>query len=361
MHADAQFTGALVIDLDALARNFRKVRGIAAPAECAAVVKANAYGLGLAPIAKRLLREGCRRFFVATLAEGQELRALTPDAAIYVFEGVLDGQAGKLLEASLTPVLNSLEQVARWAGQAESRAAILHIDTGISRLGMAAKEVDALALDHALLQRLQIEYVLTHFACADEPDHGLNRAQLRRFDALRGRLPPAPTSIANSAAIFIDADHRGDLVRPGIALYGGNPFSDRDNPMERVVTLKARILQIREVDEGLTVGYGATYGVGPPARLAVLGVGYADGYPRALSNLGVASVGGRRVPVVGRVSMDLICVDVSALPASEVRTGDWVELFGADVTLDEVAEAAGTISYEILTRLGPRLHREYLG
>jgi alanine racemase len=364
MRADARFTGSIVIDLAALARNFHKLRAAAAPAECAAVVKANAYGLGVAPVAKRLLREGCRWFFVAALAEGQELRALAPDAAIYVFEGVLDGQAGKLVEASLTPVLNSLDQVERWAGArlSPARPAVLHLDTGISRLGMTAKEVDALARNPELLGRLgHIEYVLTHFACADEPAHSLNSDQLRRFDSLRGRLPPAPTSIANSAAIFMGVEHRGDLVRPGIALYGGNPFSDRANPMEPVVTLKARILQIREVDEALTVGYGATYRAAPPARLATLGVGYADGYPRCLGNVGVAAVGGVRVPVVGRVSMDLICVDVSAVSANDVRVGDWVELIGAEVTLDEVAEAAGTISYEILTGLGQRPHREYLG
>jgi alanine racemase len=345
--------------LNALARNYRKLRERAAPAECAAVVKANAYGLGVAPVATRLLREGCRRFFVASLAEGRELRAVAPDAAIYVFEGAREGQIDKLVEARLTPVLSSLDQVRRWAAQTQRQAAIVHIDTGISRLGMAAKEVEALAGDRALLERLRIEYVLTHFACADDPSHSLNCAQLHRFDALRSRLPSAPTSIGNSAATLTGADHRGDLVRPGIALYGGNPFSNRANPMEPVVTLKAQVLQIREVDEGVTVGYGATYGALPPARLAVLGVGYADGYPRNLGNLGVAAVGGWRVPVVGRVSMDLVCIDVSALPANEVRTGDWAELIGTNITLDQVATAAGTIGYEILTGLGQRLHREY--
>ena len=361
MHSEPTATGALLIDLDALARNFRAVRAAAASAECAAVVKANAYGLGVAPVTRRLLREGCRSFFVATLAEGRELRTLAPEAAIYVFEGVLDGGVADLVENALTPVLNSLAQVERWAKEAPHRAAALHVDTGISRLGMTALEVAALAARAQLLERLDVRYVLTHFACADEPEHRLNDEQLRRFDALRAQLPACKTSIGNSAAIFGDERHRGDLVRPGIALYGGNPFSDRPNPLEAVVTLKARILQIRDVDEALTVGYGATYGAVPPARLAVVGVGYADGYPRALSNVGTAAVQGTRVPVVGRVSMDLTCIDVSALPASEVRTGDWVELIGPTVTLDEVAEAAGTISYEILTRLGPRLHREYRG
>jgi alanine racemase len=360
MPADARFTGSLIVDLGALARNFRKLRAAAAPAGCAAVVKANAYGLGAAAVVSRLLGEGCRRFFVATVAEGQALRVSAPDAAIYVLEGVLEGQADNLIENRLTPVLNSLEQVERWTARVDARAAVLHIDTGMSRLGMTVKEIEALASNAALLARLEVEYMLTHLACADDPSHALNCDQLRRFDLLRGRLPPAPTSIGNSAAIFIDGAHCGDLARPGIALYGGNPFSDRANPMEPVVTLRARIVQIREVDEALTVGYGATYEAAPPARLAVLGVGYADGYPRCLGNLGQAAVGGRRVPVVGRVSMDLLCVDISALAANEVRVGDWAELFGTTVTLDEVAEAAGTISYEILTGLGQRLHREYL-
>jgi alanine racemase len=361
MRFEGAGTGVLAVDLAALARNYRKLCAVAAPAECAAVVKANAYGLGVEPVARRLLAEGCRRFFVATLAEGRELRALAPpDVAIYVLEGALPGQSRALVEASLAPVLNSLEQAERWAAEAPVRRAALHIDTGMARLGFTAQEVRAIAGDQELLDRLEIEYVLTHFACADEPAHPLNRTQLDRFAALRALLPPCPASIGNSAAIFIDAEHRGELVRPGIALYGGNPFADRANPMEPVVTLSARIVQIREVNEALTVGYGATYGALPPARLAVLGVGYADGYPRALGNAGAAAVRGWRAAVVGRVSMDLVCIDVSAVPADEARCGDWVELIGPTVTLDEVATAARTISYEILTRLGRRLHREYL-
>ena len=353
-------TGAVVVDLAALARNYRKLCAVAAPAECAAVVKANAYGLGAGPIARRLLREGCRTYFVATLAEGQELRAVAPNAAIYVLEGVLAGQSRKLVESELRPVLCSLEQAERWASEAPVRRAALHVDTGISRLGLTRLEAESLARDEELLDRLEIEYLVTHFACADEPEHALNRLQLERFAAFRRLLPECPTSIANSAAIFIDAAHRGDLVRPGIALYGGNPFNERANPMEPVVTVKARILQIRAVDEALTVGYGATYGAVPPARLAVLGVGYADGYPRALGNVGAAAVGGRRVPIVGRVSMDLVCIDVSAVPADAVQCGDWVELVGPTIPLEEVAAAAGTVNYEILTRLGRRLHREYV-
>jgi alanine racemase len=354
--ADESYTGALTIDLGALARNYRYLREHAAPAECGAVVKADAYGLGLEPVARRLLREGCTRFFVATLAEAVALRALTRDASIYVFDGALDGDADALVAAGATPVLNSLEQIERWAGRGR---ALLHVDTGMARLGLPAAEVEELARNPARLRGIDVEFTMTHLACADEPAHPLNREQLKRFELLRALLPDAPTSIGNSAAIFIDEDHRGDLVRPGIALYGGNPFAEAPNPMAPVVTLAARILQIRQVDEPLTVGYGATYAAAAPGRLAALGVGYADGYPRAAGNAATAAIAGRRVPVVGRVSMDLMCVDVSNVPPRESRVGDWVELFGTEIGIDKVAAAAGTISYEILTRLGKRLHRDY--
>lgn len=353
-------TGAVVVDLGALARNYRKLCAAAAPAECAAVVKANAYGLGVEPVVRRLLREGCRRFFVAQVGEGEQLRALSTDAAIYVLEGAAAGQSQRLVEAALIPVLSSLEQAERWAADAPVRRAALHVDTGISRLGLSALEVHELVNDRELLDRLELEYLVTHFACADEPEHALNGMQLERFDALRRLLPQCPVSIGNSAAIFLDAAHRGDLVRAGIALYGGNPFGGAANPMEPVVTLKARILQIREIDEAVTVGYGATYAAVPPARLATLGLGYADGFPRALGNVGAAAIAGHRVPIVGRVSMDLMCVDVSALPRDAVRCGDWAELIGPTISLEEVAAGAGTIHYEILTRLAPRLHRDYV-
>lgn len=356
MPSEALAAGSLRIDLDALAKNYRLLRDRAAPAECAAVVKADAYGLGVVPVARRLLREGCRRFFVATLAEAAELRTVTPDAAIYVLEGAAPAAVDELLALRVTPVLNSLEQVQRWRGCGR---ALLHIDTGMARLGLSSADVALLAARRELLEGIDLEFVLTHLACADEPEHPLNHEQLRRFESLRRQLPLAPTSIGNSAGSLFDSAHRGDLIRPGIALYGGNPFSDRPNPMAPVVTLRAPILQIREVAEPLTVGYGATYLASPPARLAILGVGYADGYPRCLGNRGTAAVHGRRVPVVGRVSMDLTCVDISALPRDVVRVGDAVELIGSVVGLDEVAEAAGTISYEILTGLGRRLVREY--
>jgi len=309
-------------------------------------------------VARRLLREGCRRFFVATLAEVAELRALAPDVAIYVLEGAVLAAVDELVALRATPVLSSLEQIERWRGHGR---ALLHIDTGMTRLGLSAAEVRALAGRKELLSGIELEYVITHLACADEHDHPQNTAQLKLFDELRKLVPAAKTSIGNSAATFIDAAHRGDLVRPGIALYGGNPFVDKPNPMAPVVTYLAPILQIREVtDAAVPVGYGATYVAQPPARLAVLGSGYADGYPRSLGNRAAAAVNGTRVPVVGRVSMDLICVDISALPRDSVRVGDFAELIGPTVGVDEVAEQAGTISYEILTGLGKRLIRQYV-
>jgi alanine racemase len=347
----------LRIDLDALARNYRKLRERAKPGECAAVVKADAYGLGIERVARRLLREGCRRFFVATLAEARELRAVAPDAEIGVFEGALASTADGLAEIEARPVLNTLEQIERWRGRGR---AMLHLDTGMNRLGLRAADVAAIARREDLLDALTLDFVVTHLACADEPGHPLNAEQLVRFEQMRAVWPRARTSIGNSAGTLIDAAHRGDLARPGIALYGGNPFSDRPNPMDAVATLTAPILQLHDVIEPEPVGYGATYVANPPARIAVVGIGYADGYPRTLSNNGTAAVQGRRVPVVGRVSMDLLSIDVADVPHEAVHVGDAVELIGPTVGVDEVAAAAATISYEILTGLGARLVREYV-
>jgi alanine racemase len=347
----------LRIDLDALAHNYLLFCERAAPAECAAVVKADAYGLGVERVVRRLLREGCKRFFVATATEAREVRAVSREAEIAVFEGALASTVQTLVDINARPVLNSLEQVERWRGRGR---ALLHLDTGMSRLGLSSGELGALVIRKDVLADVDFAFVMTHLACADEPEHPLNAEQLARFDRMRKQLPAARTSIGNSAGALLGPQYSGDLVRPGIGLYGGNPFSDRPNPMHAVVTLTAPILQIREVGEPQTVGYGATYLASPPARIAVVGIGYADGYPRSLGNTGTAALHGRRVPVVGRVSMDLIALDVGALPRGQARVGDAVELIGSTVGLDEVATAAGTISYEILTGLGRRLAREYV-
>lgn len=325
-------------------------------ADCAAVVKANAYGLGVEPVARRLRAEGCRHFFVATLAEGRELRRFVPDAAIHVFEGPLTGELAPFVDDALVPVLNSLEQVEWWAGT--GRPAALHIDTGMTRLGMSEAEVTALAARRDLLERLRIDTVMTHLACADEPAHPLNREQLERFARLRALLPPARSSVGNSAGAMLGGEHAGDMIRPGIGLYGGNPFTARSNPFETVATLLARVVQVQRVERPQTVGYGATHDAAAGARIATVAFGYADGYPRCLGNRGFAYAAGRRVPVVGRVSMDLIGLDVTSLPAETLVPGSYVELFGANIPLEEVARAAGTVNYELLVRLGRRVERE---
>ena len=360
MHAASSSPGVLVVDLDALGANYRRLRTAAAPAECAAVVKANAYGLGVAPVARRLVREGCSVFFVATVGEGVELRPLVGNAVIYVFDGLVEGEEPNLREAALTPVLNSLEQVDCWRRAGGGEAA-LHVDTGMSRLGLSEAEVLELERRPERLDGVRVRCVMTHLACADTPEHGLNGRQLERFEALRRRPPAAPSSIGNSAGLLIGAKYRGDIVRAGIALYGGAPFADVVAPVEPVVTLRGRVLQLRDVTEATTVGYGATHDAAPPARLAVCGIGYADGYPRAAGNRCDAAFRGARVPVVGRVSMDLTCVDVTGIPADDIRVGDYIDFIGGGIGLRLVAAAAGTIDYEILTGLGLRLERRYVG
>ena len=351
--------GLLTIDLNALAKNFCTLRA-AVPAECAAVIKANAYGLGVESVAQRLFEEGCRHFFVANAKEGLELRSILSDGSIYVFEGVSPGGEETLLAANLVPVLNSIEQIRCWRVAAPGFSTVVHIDTGMSRLGLSALEVEQVANEY-LLDNLDLKYVLTHLACADEPSHSLNATQLERFDNLRTKLPAAKTSIGNSAGSLVGGGYCGDLARPGIALFGGNPISLNELSMETVVSLQGTIIQVREITETVTVGYGASHTIVAPARLAIVGVGYADGYPRALSNRGVAFLAGKKVPVVGRVSMDLIALDVSEIPPDCVKPGELVELLGNNIPLDEFACLAGTISYEILTGIGQRWFRNYVG
>jgi len=345
-------TGVLEIDLAALARNFGVLAGAAAPGACGAVVKADAYGLGVAPVALALDATGCRHFFVATPAEGVELRAVLPHTAIFVLEGLAGSSREALLAAQLVPVLNSLAELAAWGA---AGPAAVHIDTGMSRLGLSASDVDALKGTKSI----DIRYVMTHFACAEEPSHPLNDRQLAAFAELRKLWPAARTSIGNSAALLSGKRFASDLARPGVTLYGANPFANRPSPVEPVVTVRGRILQIREIAVGTSVGYDATFVAKRRTRLAIVGVGYADGYLRSLSNRGICVVAGRRVPVAGRVSMDMTCLDITDLEQDAVEPGDWATLIGGETPLDEVAALAGTNAYEILTRLGRRLERRY--
>lgn len=352
----------LVIDLAAVAANWRLIAVASAPSRVAAVVKADAYGLGALPISAALAAQGCEDFFVATLGEALALRAAQPGVRIWSLGGLPAGTVPAFRAHDLRPVLNTADEVREWVRDADGAPAALHLDTGMTRLGLGAAELDALRADGDVLDRLRLALVVTHFACADERDHPLNERQIRRFDELRAKVPAAPTSLGNSAAALLGPRSRGDLVRPGIALYGGDPFCDgRPNPAREVLRLQARVLQLRDVhDADVTIGYGATHRVRPPARIATVGAGYADGYPRALGGRAWAMLAGHRVPVVGRVSMDLVTLDVTSVPRDAVNVGDYADLIGGGITIDEVARLAGTVAYEVLTGLSSRAERVYL-
>ncbi len=354
--------GVLTVDLGAIQRNYRRLVAQAGGAAVAGVVKADAYGLGVERVAPALLEAGCRTFFVAHLTEALALRPLLPDGAeLFVLNGLLPGDERLCAESGIRPVLNSLEQVAAWSALGLSLGrrlpAAIQVDSGMSRVGLAPQEVEALASDPARLAGVETVLVMSHLACADEPDHPANAAQLAAFETLAARLPAARRSLANSAGLFLDARFRFDLARPGIALYGGAPNAVRPNPMEPVVRLEARVIQTREVPARAGIGYGFSVVADRPMRLATLSVGYADGWLRSASNRGAVAFQGRRLPIVGRVSMDSIIVEAGE---AALAPGDLVDLIGPEASLDAAAEAAGTISYEILTALGHRYERRYL-
>lgn len=369
--------GTLTIDLDALKANYRALARRCAPAETAAVVKADAYGLGIAAVVRTLSAAGCRRFFVALPEEGLAVRATAPEAQVFVFAGLFGEEAASLYrKARLIPVLNSQSDIAIWEAHGREEgtplACALHVDTGMNRLGLAPERARALAGENAATGALTPVLVMSHLACADTPDHPKNRQQLESFQVVRALFPETESSLANSAGIFLGADFHGDVTRPGIALYGGAAVTGADNPMRPVATAEARIVQVRRAKAGETVSYGATHTLERDSLIAVAAAGYADGYARAVSGSGVplrnavakgaaGVINGRRVPVVGRVTMDLTMFDVTDLGAGAVATGDVVELFGPNMPIDAVAQAAGTISYELLTGLGRRYHRVYAG
>ncbi len=361
--------GLLTIDLDAIAANYRLLRDRAEPALCAAVVKADGYGLGAAAVASRLRREGCRHFFVAHLHEGAALRpCLERDSILYVLNGPMPGSCEALLQHGLTPVLNSLDQLAEW--QALSRregrplAAVLQFDTGMSRFGLSAAEAEALAGDPARLDGVAPVLLMSHLACADTPAHPANTAQRLRFEALAALLPGVRTSLAASSGSFLGPEYRFGMIRPGAALYGVNPAPGRPNPMHPVIRLQGRIVQVRWIPPGASVGYGARYVAAAPRRIATVGVGYADGLLRASGGRGVATLSSgeaTELPIVGRISMDSLALDVTALGEAPLPPGTEIDLIGPLRSLDDAAEAAGTIGYEMLTALGGRYHRRYLG
>jgi alanine racemase len=360
----------LSIDLTTLQANYRTLAAKAGVAECGAAVKGNAYGLGIDPVARALWNAGCRTFFVARPKEGEELRNLLPQAVIYVLDGLFPGQAEFYARHDLRPALISVEEVREWAtfGRQYGRAlpCALHVDTGINRLGLTMEGYRNCIEDSFLMAGLNPTLLMSHLACADEPDHPLNETQRKRFAEVRRLLPDVPASLANSSGIYLGKAYTHDLVRPGIALYGGNPVPSKRNPVRAVVQLEGSVLQIRQVRKGETVGYSATWKAPRDSVIAILGLGYKDGVPRLLSSRrkdGPAQVwmGGKRCPVVGRVSMDMMAIDVTAVSAARLHKGMLAEVFGGNIAIDEAAAWAGTISYELLTRLGSRYARVYSG
>ena len=354
----------LTIDLAAVAANWRALCARLDHAECAAVVKADAYGLGADRVAPVLAAAGCTTFFVALLDEAAALRALLPNAGIIALSSLLPGTEAEHARLRVVPVLNSLDEIARWQTFARASGAAqpawIHLDTGMNRLGLNADEAELLATEPGRLAGIDLRGWLSHLACADQRFHPTTSAQLARFHRLLAYLPKTRRSLANSSAICRGRAFHLDLVRPGAALYGINPTPETANPMRPVIGFAGRILQVRAVDTGMTVGYGATHEVKRRGRIATIAAGYADGLPRSLCDRGRVFIGGYTAPVVGRVSMDLITVDVSDLPEDAVRLGGWAELIGPHHSVDQVAADAGTIGYEILTGLARRCHRVWL-
>lgn len=353
---------SLTIDLDAIAANWRLLGTLHPSGPVAGVVKADGYGVGALPVATRLYREGCRHFFVAHPGEAMAIRPAVPEAMVAVLNGLTDGAEREYVAHGLTPVLGSLHELALWrrAGAAAGQPlpALLHVDTGMSRLGLDPDELARLHADPSLLDGVAIRYVMTHLASPECPDDPQNAAQRARFLAACAVLPRLPRSLAASSGIFLGAEFGSDLARAGAALYGINPTPDRRNPMRPVVRLRARVLQLRTIQAGETVGYNATWTAPRPTVIATAGIGYADGWLRSLSNRAVALFDGTPVPLVGRVSMDLSTFDVTGCPA--IQRGDWLDLIGPGQSVDDVAHAAGTNGYEVLTSLKQRFERTYL-
>jgi alanine racemase len=361
--------GVLTIDLAAVESNWKRLAGLTVPVECAAVVKADGYGCGLEPVTRTLHRAGCRTFFVTDVAEGRRARTVAPDATIYVLNGVMPGSAQAFAADHLRPVINSTTELAEWDAFVATKnwrgGAALHVDTGMNRLGITVEEAAAIA------PRLQSEnhgftLVMSHLACAESPDHPMNARQLRLFRDIRMAYRGVASSLANSSGIFLGERAYCDLVRPGVALYGVNPTPGKANPMRRVVELKGCIIQVRTIDKGETVGYGAAFTAGRASRIAIIAVGYADGFLRSAGTArgkpaAEVIVAGKRCPLAGRVSMDVLAVDVTDVAEGAVRRGDFATLIGDRVSVDDLAAGMGTIGYEVLTDLGRRYHRLYKG
>jgi alanine racemase len=358
-------SGILSIDLQALQANYRRLAGRVAPAVCGAVVKANAYGLGADRVAPALAAAGCGHFFVAHLLEAKNLKRHLPrDAKIFVLNGLMPGGEPYAALHGIIPVINSMTQLSNWSAAAERHGArlpaVLQFDTGMSRLGLGPEDAAALLEDRKLLRNIDVQFIMSHLASADESLNQQNAAQLAAMQALAARFPDTKLCFANSGGVLLGSDFHGDMVRPGIAVYGGAASDGAANPMKPVVQLSVRVIQTHTVPAGTLIGYGGSHRAATEMRLATLAAGYADGLPRSLSDRGAAFAMGKRLPIIGRVSMDSMTIDISSLPEGALGLGSLVELIGPDQALEEIAVDAGTISYEILTGLGQRYHRQYI-
>ena len=365
----ARRAGAILsIDLGAIAANWRGLRdagrATGRPVDCAAVLKADAYGCGATIVGPRLAAEGCRQFFVAHIDEGVALRAVLPELPIYVLNGLLPGTEPDFVEHGLTPVLNHLGQLNAWraAAQRYNRPldAVVHIDTGMHRLGFGPEDAQVLINERGRLRGLRLALIMSHLVASEETSNPINGEQLSRFRTFVRAMPGAPTSLANSSGIFLGPDYHFDMLRPGAALYGINPLPGQSNPMLGVVTLQVRILQTRRIDAFQTVGYGGAWRSARPSRVATIALGYADGYFRSLVNRTHVHLAGHTVPVIGRISMDLVTVDVTDVPEELSQPGMTVEALGPHLTPDDLAEHGRTNAYEVMTALGRRYHRDYV-
>jgi alanine racemase len=363
----AEAGGLLTVDLGAIEANWRKLRAMTIPTDCAAVVKADAYGCGIEPVTALLYHAGCATFFVADLAEGKRVRRIAPDAVVYVLGGLPPATAEVFAEHALRPVIGSAAELAEWdsfvSASGWQGGIALHIDTGMNRLGLTIEEATALA-PRVKAENHGIMLLMSHFVVAQTHEHPRNNEQMLAFREIRSLYRGVPASISNSSGIFLGSSAHLDLVRPGVALYGVNPTPGRPNPMRPVVQLQARVILTREVAFGDTVGYDASWTARRPSRIAVVAVGYADGYFRMAGGTdqkagGTVLVAGKRCPIVGRISMDLMAIDVTDLPGSAVRRGDFVTLIGEGFDVDALAMQFGTNGYEVLTSLGRRYARIY--
>ena len=347
----------LVVDLDIIRANYRRLQALAPGSETAAVVKANAYGLGAEHVIPALAEAGCRQFFVAHTTEGLEARTALGNAPgeIFVFNGFWPAEIEILRAAGLIPVINDLGQLQQLRDHAPDLPCAIHFDTGMNRLGLDARETQAV-ISEGLLDGLEVRQIMSHLACADESDHALNQQQLDRFTEISRALPGIPASLANSAGVLLGQDYHFNVTRPGLALYGGAPAPGAD--FKPCVRIEAPVLQVRELHPGDTIGYGASWTANTALRTATVAAGYADGILRACGEGGMARLKGQPVPILGRVSMDLISVDLSGYE-DEVAPGDFVHFLGDD--LDALAHHAGAVSYELLVRLGLRFNRVYQG